>query len=86
MLQDNMLIIHTTNSRISTLEGYYDYDPGDQDTVLRLGENLESSGALRNRMKELLDSPTTHRRSQYPFAEEDVWQQPYASNDKNQAF
>jgi hypothetical protein len=42
---------------------------------------------LRNRMKELLDSSTIRRRSQYPFAEEDEYcNNDMASNDKNQAF
>jgi hypothetical protein len=59
-----------------------DYDPGDQDiTVLHLRENLESSGALRNRVKELLDSSTIHRRSQYQFAEDEYGINHMTSND-----
>src|SRR5271156_6654808 len=35
----------------------------------------------------LLDSSAIHRRSQYPFARRRrICQQPYASNDQNQAF
>jgi hypothetical protein len=76
------------DQRDSTLEDYYDYGPGDQDiTALRLGENLESSGTLRNRMRELLDSSAIHRTSQYPSAEEDKYVSNHmASNDQNQAF
>ena len=52
------------DQRDITLEDYYDYGPGNQDiTAPHLGENLESLGALRNRMRELFDSSTIHRRS-----------------------
>jgi hypothetical protein len=51
-----------------------------------LGRAWNRLELLRNRMKELLDSSTIHRRSQYPFAEEDEYSSNYmASNDKNQA-
>jgi hypothetical protein len=47
-----------------TLEDYYDYGPGNQDvTAPHHGENLESSGVLWNRMRELFDSSNIRRRS-----------------------
>lgn len=55
----------------TTLDEYYHYGPGDQDiTALRLGENLDDAVTLRNRMRELLESPAIHRNGRFPFAEE----------------
>jgi hypothetical protein len=74
MLQDDMLIIHATITgivRLRTIMTMVLVIKIQDITALRLGENLESSGALRNRIRELLDSSAIHRRSQYPFAEGD---------------
>ena len=67
---------HTCNDRQdSTLEYYNDYDIGYQDSRHHCSvpwEDLES-GALGNRIRELLDSSAINRRNQHPFAEEDEY-------------
>jgi hypothetical protein len=72
----------------STLEEYYHYGPGDQDiTALRLGENLDDAVTLRNRMRELLESPALHRNGRFPFAgERDFVQLQMRCHPRNNAF